>query len=89
MRRFDRLPKVSDSVYKRVEAERDGMAGWDAEVIANTITGGLNLVAETKGRLMDGLLSVGAGLKVKQRRVIAFELYFLLRLLNDALVERE
>ncbi|GAJ03176.1 unnamed protein product, partial [marine sediment metagenome] len=68
MRRFDRLPKVSEGVYKRVEAERDGMAGWDAEVIDNTITGGLNLVAETKGRLMDGLLSVGADLlKVKQR----------------------
>ena len=87
MRRFDRLPKVSDSVYEGVEAECKRIAGWDAEVTTNTISGGLNLVAETKGRLMDGITSVGAELKPKQRRAIAFDLYFLLRLINDALAE--
>ncbi len=85
---FERLPLVSDGVYERVEAERKQMDTWDALVIGTVITRGLSWIGDSKGRLANGITSVGADLKPKQRRAIASDLYFLLRLINDALAER-
>jgi len=85
MKGFDRLPVVSDEVYERVLAERKAV-GRSEQFISVLVGTWFGLIEHEKGRLLDGIISVGA-VKPKQREEIAFDIYWLLRLINDALAE--
>ncbi len=89
MRRFDRLPKVSEGVYERVQSEREGMDGWDEAVIVNTIEGGWSVLREQNPLLVKAFGDVLKGMKKQKERLgMMLELYFVLRVINDALAER-
>lgn len=89
MKGFDKLPMVSEGVYDKVRSEYGGMNDWNEALIANTIAGGWGLLGQENPLLVKAANDVLQEVKgIKERASLMVELYFLLRLINDALLER-